>query len=225
LPVIKSNPVDNRLRRTYSFDAPLHKYSKWGAEMKITAIDGHPGTDRLVTALMDRYLDAAEKAGAEVSRFSLRDMSFDPVLHEGYKKRQEWEADLKAAAESIQRSNHLLLGFPLWWGGQPALLKGFFDRVFLPGYAFKYHDNDPKWDRLLSGRSADVFITADTPRIYLQFAYGDPVLRQMKRQVLGFSGFKPVKQYYFAPIRKREPENFKKWLEKAEKLGRNIVKG
>ena len=193
--------------------------------MKITAIDGHPGTDRLVTALLDRYLTAAVEAGAEVTRFNLRDMEFDPILYEGYKKRQDWEPDLAKAAQSIQDSDHVLLGFPLWWGAQPALLKGFFDRVFLPGYAFKYHKNDPMWDRLLKGRSADVFITADTPEFFLRLSYGAPIFRQMKGQILGFSGFKPVKQYYFAPIRKKQPQDFEKWLKKAEALGRKVVKG
>lgn len=193
--------------------------------MKITAIDGHPGTDRLVTALMDRYLTAAVDAGAEVTKFNLRDMEFDPILYEGYKKRQDWEPDLAKAAQSIQVSDHLLLGFPLWWGAQPALLKGFFDRVFLPGYAFKYHKNDPMWDRLLKGRSADVFITADTPEFFLRLSYGAPIFRQMKGQILGFSGFKPVKQYYFAPIRKKQPQDFEKWLKKVEVLGRKVVKG
>jgi len=193
--------------------------------VKITAIDGHPGTDRLVTALMDRYLTAAVDAGAEVTKLNLRDMEFDPILYEGYKKRQEWEPDLAMAAQSIQDCDHLLLGFPLWWGAQPALLKGFFDRVFLPGYAFKYHKKDPMWDRLLKGRSAHVFITADTPEFFLRLSYGAPVFRQMKGQILGFSGFKPVKQYYFAPIRKKQPQDFEKWLKKAEALGRKVVEG
>lgn len=191
--------------------------------MKITAIDGHPGTGRLVTALMDRYLAAAEKAGAEVSRFNLRNIDFDPVLHEGYKRRQDWEPGLAEVAKSIQDCDHLLLGFPMWWGAQPALLKGFFDRVFLPGYAFKYHKNDPMWDRLLQGRSADVFITADTPGFFLRLVYGAPILRQTKRQILGFSGFKPVRQYYFAPVRGRKSEEFTKWFDKVEKLGRKIA--
>jgi len=174
---------------------------------------------------MDRYLAAAVDAGAEVTKFNLRDMEFDPILYEGYKKRQDWEPDLAKAAQSIQDSDHLLLGFPLWWGTQPALLKGFFDRVFLPGYAFKYHKNDPMWDRLLRGRSADVFITADTPKFFLRLSYGAPIFRQMKGQILGFSGFKPVNQYYFAPIRKKQPQDFEKWFKKAESLGRKVVKG
>lgn len=190
--------------------------------MKITAIDGHPGTDRLVTVLMDKYLEAAEAAGATTERFALRDIAFDPVLHEGYKQRQDWEPGLADIAESLKTCDHLLLGYPMWWGGQPAILKGFFDRVFLPGYAFKYHETDPLWDRLLAGRSADVLITADTPSWYMKLIYGSPVMKQMKGQVLGFTGFKPIKQFYFAPVRGKDASQFEPWFTKVEKRGRQI---
>lgn len=188
--------------------------------MKITIIDGHPGEDRLITAMLDRYAAGAEAAGAQVTRIDLRQMSFDPVLSVGYRGEQPLEPDLETACNAITDCNHLVIGFPLWWGAQPALLKGFFDRVLLPGFAFKYHKNDPFWDRLLAGRSADVFITGDTPGFYLRLKYGSPVIRQMKGQVLGFCGFKPVKTFYHAPVRKKPREHFAKWLDRAEARGR-----
>lgn len=191
--------------------------------MKITAIDGHPGTDRLVSALLERYLSSAERAGAQITRVILRDMDFDPILHEGYREIQALEPDLEAARDAITDCDHLIIGFPMWWGGQPALLKGFFDRVFLPGYAFKYHANNPLWDRLLAGRSADVFITADTPKWYFSLFHGAPILRQMKGQILGFSGFKPVRQFYFAPVRKATDAQKDKWLNTAEARGRAVA--
>jgi putative NADPH-quinone reductase len=190
--------------------------------MKITAIDGHPGTDRLVSALLDRYLAAADAAGATVTRLNLRDLDYDPVLHVGYKGEQPLEPDLQRAQAAITDCDHLVVGFPLWWGSQPALLKGFFDRVFLPGFAFKYHNDDPFWDRLLAGRSADVFITGDTPKFYLRLVHRSPVLRSMKGQILGFAGFKPIKQFYFAPVRKSAAKTRDRWLAKAEARGRTI---
>ena len=124
--------------------------------------------------------------------------------------------------KAIQASDHLVVAFPMWWGGQPALLKGFFDRTLLPGIAFKYHDKDPFWDRLLVGRSADVIITADTPRLFLRWNYGDPVIKQIKKQVLDFCGFKPVQVYYYAPVRKQKPEQINAWRQEARKRGAKI---
>ena len=193
--------------------------------MKITAIDGHPGTDRLVTALMDSYLGASEENGAAVTRFALRDIEFDPVLHEGYRQRQDWETGLNEIIESIKDCDHLLIGFPMWWGTMPASLKGFFDRTFLPGVAFKYHKNDPFWDKLFSGKSADVIITADTPGFYFKFRYGSAVQKIMKNQILGFTGFKPIKQYYFAPVRKRAPKDFEGWKNKMIRRGDSVARG
>lgn len=120
--------------------------------MKIFALDAHPGAEGFSKELLAAYLDGAE--GADIEVMSLRDMDFDPVLHEGYRRRQEWEPDIQRAMDALIACEHFVLAFPMWWGAQPALLKGFLDRAFLPGVAFKYHDNDPMWDRLLAGRSS-----------------------------------------------------------------------
>lgn len=68
--------------------------------------------------------------------------------------------------------------------------------------AFRYHDKDPWWDRLLAGRSADLLITMDTPPAYLRLAYFDPVGWRYRRQVLGFVGFNPIRMHYFGPVRR-----------------------
>lgn len=192
--------------------------------MHILALDAHPAQNAFSSALLDRFCNGAESTGAKVSRHVLRDMQFDPILHEGYRKRQEWEPDLAAFADELLACDHLALSFPMWWGGQPALLKGFIERVFLPGVTFKYHKDDPFWDRLMTGKSADVIITADTPKPFLRFVYGSPILKQMRGQVLGYCGFKPLRQHYFAPVRGRTAEQRLKWLEKAERLGSKAVR-
>ncbi len=68
------------------------------------------------------------------------------------------------------------------------LLKGLLDRILLPGFAFRYHRANPFWDKLLSGRSADVIVTMDTPPWYLRLLYGDPVSRRWRHQVPASAG-------------------------------------
>ncbi|MEM8784474.1 MAG: NAD(P)H-dependent oxidoreductase [Pseudomonadota bacterium] len=190
--------------------------------MKILAIDGHPAEGGFAGAMLKRYGDAAAQGGADVTRIALRDVAFDPILHHGYHQRQDWEPDLRAVVEALVACDHFVIGFPMWWGSQPALVKGFFDRVLLPSVAFKYRENGQSWDRLLAGRSADAIITADTPRLFLDLMYGAPIVKQTRRQVFDFCGFKPVRIRYVAPIRKQKPEQFNTWLGQAARMGATI---
>lgn len=171
--------------------------------MHALIVDGHPAPGRLLTALLDGYA-AALPAGTKVTRLAIRDLAFASNLRQGYVEDQPWESDLQTAAAAINDCDHLVIGFPLWWGAEPALLKGFLDRILLPGFAFRYHKQDVFWDRLLSGRSADVIITMDTPPWYLRAIYRDPVGHRWRRQILGFCGFAPIRIYRLGPTRRGE---------------------
>ncbi len=171
--------------------------------MHVLILDGHPDERRLVSALLDHYADSLQPS-ATVQRIAVRDLSFDVNLRRGYGADQDWEADLHDVGAAVTACDHLVVGFPLWWGGEPARLKGLLDRVVLPGFAFRYRKKGPFWDRLLAGRSADVIVTMDTPPWYLRAVYGDPVGRRWRRQVLGFCGFDPVRVFRFGPTRRGE---------------------
>lgn len=168
--------------------------------MQVLVLDGHPDAGRLVTHLLDRYEAALE--GARVDRIALRELAFAPNLNRGYAVDQPWEPDLARLAGLITACDHLVIAFPLWWGGEPALVKGLIDRLLLPGFAFRYHRDDPFWDRLLAGRSADIILTMDTPPWYLRLVYGDPVGRRWRRQILGFCGFHPIRILRLGPTRR-----------------------
>ena len=135
---------------------------------------GHPDRDSLCGALAHSYATAAGVAGHRVRLIALGELDFDPVLHHGYHQVQPLEPGLEDAAEAIRACDHLVLVYPTWWGGMPALLKGFFDRVLLPGFAFRYRRDSPWWDRLLAGRSARVITPLDTPPWYYRWIYRDP---------------------------------------------------
>lgn len=186
--------------------------------MRVLILDGHPDDGRLVSHLLDTY-QAALGADVTVERIAVRDLAFDPILRRGYKVVQEWEPDLERVGAAIAACDHLVVGFPMWWGSEPAQLKGLIDRVLLPGFAFRYHTDDPFWDRLLAGRSADAIITTDTPSWYLRFVYGNPVVRRWRGQIFGFCGFKPIRILKLGPIRQGGAEkNIAAWRRQAERL-------
>ena len=182
---------------------------------RILVILGHPANDSFCSALADSYAKGAEAAGNDVRLISLGNLSFDPVLHNGYASIQELEPDLVTAQGAISWAEHIVFVYPIWWGAMPALLKGFIDRVFLPGFAFKYREGSQFWDRLLSGRSAHLLVTMDTPPWYFRWVYRMPGHNQMKRTILEFSGIKPVTISSFGTIRDSNQQKRGKWLAQA----------
>lgn len=190
--------------------------------MRVLILDGHPDEGRLVSHLLDLY-QAGLAGDVEVERIAVRNLAFDPVLRRGYKVVQPWEPDLERVGAAIAACDHLVVAFPMWWGSEPAELKGLLDRVLLPGFAFRYHKDDPFWDRLLAGRSADVLITTDTPAWFLRFAYGNPVVRRWRGQILGFCGFKPLRITKFGPVRQGGAQkNLVAWQRKVERLAASV---
>ena len=139
-----------------------------------------------------------------------------------YKEIQELEEDLKMAQEFIIWAEHLVFVYPTWWGTIPAQLKGFIDRTFLPGFAFKYRKDSLFWDRLLTNRSARLLVTMDAPHWYYKWAYKQPGHNMMKKTILWFCGIKPVKISEFGPIKISTETQRHKWLLKARKLGEKI---
>jgi NAD(P)H dehydrogenase (quinone) len=186
---------------------------------KILIINGHPNKDSLNFALAAAYKKGALSAGAEVREIVIRDLQFNPNLGSGYQKRTELEPDLLEAWEKIKWAEHLVWVHPVWWGGLPAITKGFIDRLFLPGFAFQYRENSVWWDKLLSGKTGHIITTLDQPSWYYRLMFGKPSVNQLKKSTLEFCGVKPVKVSYFGPVKTSTEPLRKKWLDKVEQIG------
>lgn len=186
---------------------------------RILIILGQPSSNSLCAALARTYANAARHCGAEVRLLELGKMVFDPILHHGYEHPQPLEPDLLVAQADITWAQHLVWVYPIWWGGLPALLKGFLDRIFLPGFAFKYRANSALWDRLLIGRSAELLVTMDSPPWYYRWVQRQPGHRQMKQAILEFSGIQPVRVHNFGPVVKSSDAMRADWIKRVRMLG------
>lgn len=96
--------------------------------MRIYLLMAHPDRDSFDDAIANTY----QAAGHQLERQDLATMAFDPILHHGYKSIQPLEPDLVRARELIAWCERWVIVCSLWWGGVPALLKGFFDRTLCP---------------------------------------------------------------------------------------------
>jgi putative NADPH-quinone reductase len=186
---------------------------------KILLINGHPDPESYNAALSRAYLDGARSTQAEVETINISELNFDPNLRYGYRKRTELEPDLLRAQAQILNANHLVWIYPVWWGSVPAVMKGFIDRVFLPGFAFKKREGSPWWYKYLTGKTARLICTLDQPGWYYRWVYGRPSHRAMKQLTMQFVGVDKVKITTIGPIRNSSQVFREKWLGKVKKLG------
>lgn len=189
-------------------------------DKKILIINAHPYSESFCNALAQRYYQGAIDGGFEVKISNLRDLNFDPILHGSYTVVTELEDDLKAAQEHIKWSDHLVIITPMWWAGMPALLKGFVDRVFLPGFAFKYNEKSGMPAKLLKGRSASVIYTQGSPFFYTFLVFKDSFWNAIKSGLLKFCGYDPVKRLVIDSATSLTAEKRTEWLEKIYKRGK-----
>ncbi|MEM6697205.1 MAG: NAD(P)H-dependent oxidoreductase [Bacteroidota bacterium] len=189
---------------------------------QLLIINGHPDKESFNYALSDAYQEGATQVNTAVESINIADLKFNPNLQFGYRKRMELEPDLVEALDKIKRADHIVWVFPMWWYGLPAMMKGFIDRVFLPGISFQYVEGKPFPKQLLKGKTARVIITADAPKWYNDWYMRRPLINQFKRGVLEFCGIRPVKVTYLAPVKSSNLAIRNKWLEKVRQLGRQL---
>ncbi len=190
---------------------------------KVLIIQGNPIANSYGSQLAEVYARGAAESGAEVRELVLAELEFDLNLSGGYKDKQPLEPDLQKAQELISWADHLVFVYPNWWGGMPALLKGFIDRVFLPGFAFKYRKNSPLPEQLLKGKTARLIVTMDSPYVYYRFYLGQPGHQMMKHSILKFCGVGSVRATNITQLRKMPEVARKQWLERIHRMGRKLA--
>lgn len=186
----------------------------------VLIISGNPNSASFDHALANAYYEGAIANGIRAKILDLGKLHFDPILHNGYNEIQALEPDLLNAQNMIEAANHLVFVYPSWWGSMPALLKGFFDRVFHPGFAFKYRHNSPLWDKYLTGKTARIIITMDSPGWWNRLMYHRSNIYAVKVATLQFCGIKPVKVTVFDKVKFSTEEKRQKWLKEVEDMGR-----
>ncbi|MFZ2620898.1 MAG: NAD(P)H-dependent oxidoreductase [Minisyncoccia bacterium] len=185
---------------------------------KIYVLLGHPDTESMCCEFADAYAKGARGAGHQTRRSNLGDMQFDPILHKGYKTIQELEPDLKKFQEDVRWCDHFVIIYPSWWSTMPALLKGLFDRAWLPGFAYKFWPNGLAWTRLLKGRTGRVFVTSDAHPLFARFLFGDNT-NEIQDGIMWFAGIS-TKMKKVGPMKKISSERRAKWVRRFEKYGR-----
>ncbi|WP_236779163.1 NAD(P)H-dependent oxidoreductase [Agromyces seonyuensis] len=194
--------------------------------MNVLVVIGHPLAGSFGHALAASYADAARAAGAEVRVIDLAERRFphDPVgqadLHIGRDgSRDHLDPGIVAMIDDVEWADHLLIVYPQWWGTYPAALSAFFDRVFLSGFAFA-RGSGPISERLLTGRTARIVMTMDSPGFWHRFVYRTASDTAISRATLGFTGIRTTGITRLASVRFASAERRAGWLARTGAQGR-----
>jgi NAD(P)H dehydrogenase (quinone) len=169
--------------------------------MRVLVIYAHPLADSFAGALHRVVVEALTGAGHEVDDCDLYAMGFDPVMTAPERRAHNTQhPDLSAVGHHVERvraAEGLVLCFPVWWYGMPAILKGYFDRVWINGVAFHLHAGgrmDPGLHRL---KKIWVVCTYGAPWWLIKLGLRDPVRAVIHTGIRGLCT-RHVKSRFFA---------------------------
>jgi putative NADPH-quinone reductase len=158
--------------------------------MRVLYLYCHPLPESFHAAIRGRALDGLRAAGHEVDLLDLYADRFDPVLSEDarrhYHDTARNQAGLEAYVQRLKSADALVVQFPVWCFGMPAMLKGFFDRMIMPGVAFDISDATRVKPMLGNLKHVAGIVTYGRPR-WTAFAMGDPPRRIVKRHLRWFA--------------------------------------
>jgi putative NADPH-quinone reductase len=156
--------------------------------MQVLVIYCHPVAESFAAAAHEAVLNGLREAGHEVTDVDLYAEKFEPAMSRqerlDYQNTDRNERLVKRYDDQLLAAEALVLVYPAWWYGMPAMLKGYFDRVWLPGVAFDVTPEDKvKTERLQRLLRILVVTTYGGPWWMVRLVVGDPARKLVGRAI------------------------------------------
>ena len=159
--------------------------------MRVLVVFCHPVETSFHATLHRDVVGALTQAGHEVDDFDLYAEGFNPVLSReerlGYHEVPSNRVPVEAYLQRLERAEALVFCFPTWCFGLPAMLKGFFDRLLMPGVAFDISDPAHVKPALTHIRRISAVVTYGRPR-WMAWYMGDPPRHVITRYLKVLAG-------------------------------------
>lgn len=191
---------------------------------RILILNGHPDPAQkgLCHALADAYAAGAVEGGHEMRRLDIATLDFSFVRSQAEFEHGGVPADIESAQASIKWASHVVVIFPLWLGDVPAVLKAFLEQTLRPGFAYAYKPSGFP-EAFLKGRSARVVVTMGMPAFVYRWYFRAHGLKNLKRNILRFVGFSPVRDTMLGGVGTRRKEQISRWFDDMKALGRRAA--
>jgi NAD(P)H dehydrogenase (quinone) len=169
--------------------------------MNVLIIYAHPSPKSFNHAILEAFVKPFHAAGHTVVVRDLYGIRFDPVLNEADLKalsRGSTRLDVAEEQKHVKEADLIAFLYPVWWFSEPAILKGWIDRVFSKGFAFKLDGHTPVG--LLAGKKAVVFRTCGAGQEAFASGLGAGMETVFDSGTLRSCGLDPVITRFFYQI-------------------------
>ena len=186
-----------------------------------TIIFAHPYSKSFNKAILDKVVEKLDEMQEKYTIIDLNKDGFNPVMTEEelslYSQGKSIDPLVLKYQEILKNTDELILVFPVWWMSMPAILKGFFDKVMIKGFAYENSNYGIK-GFLNNIKTAKMITTAEAPKFLLNIT-GFGIT--MKKANLGGIGIKKTKWIHYSLRAKGKDEDRKKFLEKVKEFVSN----
>ena len=185
----------------------------------------HPWSGSFNYAILHAFIEGIKENNNDIDLLDLNKENFNPLMSEEelalYSQGKYIDPKIKEYQERLIRSDYLVMIFPIWWMVMPARLKGWMDKVLLPGFAFTT-DQEPK--PLLNHISgATVLTTTGVPDDFYRKEYNNALEWVLCKGTLEFIGIKEVKWLNFGDTGFASQTKHREWLDFVKEYGRKLA--
>lgn len=154
--------------------------------MNVLVVYCHPNPDSFVSAACARALDGLRSSGHDVRLTDLYADEFEPAMAADERrthKEPRAQPELQVYTDDLAWAEALVFVYPTWWGGQPAMLKGWIDRVFVAGVAWTMDEGDSAPTPLLRNVRRIVAVTTHGSPKWINALEGESGKRTLFRAI------------------------------------------
>lgn len=164
--------------------------------MKTIIITCNPSKNSFSKDIIKKLIDVLMQKKKEYELIDLYNDSFNPVMSEEdeklYSIGKSNDELVNKYQKVIKESDEIVFIFPIWWNNVPAMLKGFFDKVFIKEFAFIEENNRPK-GLLTNIKSGLLITTSESDASYIKNDLGNPIENTIIKATLEVAGMSNIK--------------------------------
>lgn len=194
--------------------------------MRVAIVFNHPYEGSYCNAILETVKSGLQKAQHEADVIHLDKDGFNPVMTSddlrAFKNRLPLDSQALAYKQRLDKADHLVFIFPIWWELMPAMTKGFIDKVIFPGIAYDYKPNGlmiKKWPNL---QGVTVITTMNTASVVYRLIFGNAVRRAIMTGTFWKMGYRHRKWINLSMVKSVSKDKRLKWLQKIENRFANL---